>query len=100
LFSIYVISHSVAPYIFLSFDTCLAATANRYQIAGLPNNIEFLGRAVTHPAFAKGQVDTGFIATHLDDLVGQVCGSNIQNSNQYSISFSSARAYFPFAVTH
>lgn len=33
-----------------------------YQIVGPPTNLAFLHRALSHPAFAKGRVETGFIA--------------------------------------
>ena len=40
-----------------------------YEIAGLAPNIDFLGRLVTHPAFAAGDLDTGFIDRHRGDLL-------------------------------
>ncbi|KAM3574061.1 hypothetical protein VYU27_003959 [Nannochloropsis oceanica] len=39
-----------------------------YQIAGLPNNLEFLERCVGHPAFARGAVTTGFLVEHERDV--------------------------------
>ena len=39
-----------------------------YQIAGLPNNLEFLERCVGHPAFEKGAVTTGFLVEHEGDV--------------------------------
>lgn len=45
--------------------TALAAT----EIAGPANNVGFLGAVVGHPAFASGEVDTGFIERHRDDLI-------------------------------
>ena len=33
----------------------------QYEVVGLPTNIEFLRRAVKHPAFVEGGVDTGFL---------------------------------------
>ena len=38
------------------------------ELVGLANNIEFLQAIVRHPAFAAGDVDTGFIERHRDDL--------------------------------
>jgi 3-methylcrotonyl-CoA carboxylase alpha subunit len=38
------------------------------QVSGLPTNIAFLQRLATHPAFAAAELDTGFIARHLDAL--------------------------------
>jgi 3-methylcrotonyl-CoA carboxylase alpha subunit len=43
-----------------------------YQIIGLPTNIEFLQKAVAHPEFAKGEVDTGFIPRHKADLIPDI----------------------------
>ena len=37
--------------------------------AGPTTNQAFLRRAVTHPAFVSGDLDTGFIARHIADLV-------------------------------
>jgi len=39
-----------------------------YRIAGLTTNLAFLARAVVHPAFRAGDVDTGFILRHAGDL--------------------------------
>ncbi len=38
-------------------------------MAGIDSNLEFLGRIAAHPAFAAGEVETGFIERHLADLV-------------------------------
>lgn len=45
--------------------TALAAT----EIAGPANNVGFLGAVAGHPAFASGDVDTGFIERYRDDLI-------------------------------
>ncbi len=45
-------------------QTALAAC----EIAGVTTNIGFLATLAAHPAFAAGEVDTGFIARHHDDL--------------------------------
>jgi len=42
----------------------LAAGLAKYRIAGLTTNRDFLLRLVQHPAFAAGEVDTGFIERH------------------------------------
>lgn len=46
--------------------TVLAAT----RVEGIFTNVEFLRRVVAHPAFAGGDVFTGFIETHKADLLG------------------------------
>ncbi len=40
-------------------------------VAGLKTNLEFLGRIFDHDAFAKGDVDTGFISRFEQDLIPQ-----------------------------
>ncbi|RME63296.1 MAG: ATP-grasp domain-containing protein, partial [Alphaproteobacteria bacterium] len=47
----------------------LAAALDNSAIVGIASNKTFLRRALTHPAFCAGDVDTGFIARHLSDLV-------------------------------
>jgi acetyl-CoA carboxylase biotin carboxylase subunit len=47
----------------------LARALEQVQIAGLKTNNAFLIRALTHPAFIAGDVDTGFIARYIADLV-------------------------------
>jgi len=39
------------------------------EVAGLTTNLAFLRRAVSHPAFAAGDVDTGFIDRHAGELI-------------------------------
>ncbi|HXH03856.1 MAG TPA: acetyl/propionyl/methylcrotonyl-CoA carboxylase subunit alpha [Candidatus Competibacteraceae bacterium] len=39
-----------------------------YQIVGLATNLRFLAALAAHPAFAAGQVHTGFIAEHREAL--------------------------------
>jgi len=41
----------------------------QYQVVGLPTNIEFLRKAVKHPAFAEGGVDTGFLERYAAEVV-------------------------------
>jgi len=38
-------------------------------ILGLTTNLEFLRTLLEHPAFASGEVDTGFVERHLDELL-------------------------------
>jgi len=45
------------------------AALGAYQVVGLPNNLDFLQRVVSHPAFAAGGVDTSFLGKHLDDCL-------------------------------
>ena len=37
-------------------------------ILGITTNVDFLGRIIAHPAFAAGQIHTGFITQYRDDL--------------------------------
>ena len=39
------------------------------EIVGVPTNLSFLSALAAHPAFAAGEVETGFIARHLKTLV-------------------------------
>ena len=43
----------------------LAAT----HVVGLKTNLRFLAALAAHPAFGRGELDTGFIARHHDDLL-------------------------------
>ena len=45
-----------------------AAALRRYAVLGIRTNIPFLLRVLTHPAFAAGEIHTGFIDDHLDSL--------------------------------
>ena len=47
----------------------MEAALRGYEVAGVVTNIAFLLRCVTHPAFRAGQVETGFIAEHLAELI-------------------------------
>ncbi|MBL8707749.1 MAG: acetyl-CoA carboxylase biotin carboxylase subunit [Rhodospirillaceae bacterium] len=42
------------------------------RLAGITGNLAFLARAVSHPAFAGGRIDTHFIADHAADLLPPV----------------------------
>jgi len=39
-----------------------------YQVVGVTTNIEFLAQIAAHPAFARADIDTGFIERHGGDL--------------------------------
>ncbi|MCC7414164.1 MAG: acetyl/propionyl/methylcrotonyl-CoA carboxylase subunit alpha [Gammaproteobacteria bacterium] len=39
------------------------------EIVGVTTNVDFLATLAAHPAFAAGEVDTGFIARHRDGLL-------------------------------
>ena len=45
-----------------------AAALRRYAVLGIRTNIPFLLRVLTHPAFAAGQIHTGFIDENLGNL--------------------------------
>jgi acetyl-CoA carboxylase biotin carboxylase subunit len=47
----------------------LAAGLENLEIAGLKTNNAFLIRALKHPDFVAGDIDTGFIPRHLEELV-------------------------------
>ncbi len=47
----------------------LALALDDYAVVGFNNNVEFLQRVARHPAFAAGEIDTGFIARHADALL-------------------------------
>jgi len=46
----------------------LHAELNRFNIDGLPNNVNFLMDLASHPEFMNGNVDTDFIPRHFDEL--------------------------------
>ena len=47
----------------------LGAALGEIRILGPANNVAFLAAVAGHPAFAAGEVDTGFIARHRADLL-------------------------------
>ncbi|MCA0451894.1 MAG: biotin/lipoyl-binding protein, partial [Proteobacteria bacterium] len=47
----------------------LASALDHVRIVGPANSASFLARVARHPAFAGGEIDTGFIARHKDALV-------------------------------
>ena len=56
----------------------LSAALGEVQIVGPANNVEFLAALAAHPAFAAGEVDTGFIAHHLADLLPEAAPASDQ----------------------
>ncbi|KAK6499340.1 hypothetical protein TWF506_003968 [Arthrobotrys conoides] len=46
----------------------LVAALEDYEVVGMSTNIEFLKRCAAHPAFISGDVETGFIEKHKDEL--------------------------------
>ena len=57
-----------------------------YQIAGVVTNVPFLLNCVRHDAFRAGQVETGFIAAHLEQLVPQQSGRGERSDVVVSIA--------------
>jgi len=49
----------------------LARGLEETEVAGLTTNLAFLRRAAGHPEFVAGAIDTGFIASHIGELVEQ-----------------------------
>jgi 3-methylcrotonyl-CoA carboxylase alpha subunit len=47
----------------------MAATLAEYEIVGVTTNLDLLRAIAAHPAYAAGEVDTGFIARHAADLM-------------------------------
>jgi len=47
----------------------LHTSLGKYQVVGLPNNIDFLQRVASHPDFVKGGVDTSFLTHHLNECI-------------------------------
>ncbi len=56
----------------------LSAALGEVQIVGPANNVAFLAAIAAHPAFAAGEVDTGFIARHQADLLPKVAPASDQ----------------------
>jgi len=50
----------------------LLSGLDRYEVAGVVTNIDFLAAVAAHPAFAAADLDTGFIDKHRDDLIPAV----------------------------
>jgi len=47
----------------------LAAALSDTRLSGVVSNIDFLRGLISHPDFAEGKVETGFIARHAQDLL-------------------------------
>ena len=58
---------TVAPSRLEAADRMTTALAG-LVLLGVPNNADYLGRVVAHPAFRDGLLDTDFLARHADDL--------------------------------
>jgi 3-methylcrotonyl-CoA carboxylase alpha subunit len=52
----------------------LRAALAEYQVVGVTTNIEFLAAVAAHPAFAAGDLDTGFIERHRTVLFPETSG--------------------------
>ena len=50
----------------------LSAALEDYEIAGPTTNVEFLKRICQHPAFIDGDVETGFIPKHHNELFREI----------------------------
>ncbi|KAL7270811.1 hypothetical protein RUND412_006474 [Rhizina undulata] len=46
----------------------LRAALEKYEVVGMSTNIEFLKKLSAHPAFVAGDVETGFIDKHREEL--------------------------------
>ncbi|KAK6510121.1 hypothetical protein TWF481_004834 [Arthrobotrys musiformis] len=46
----------------------LVAALSEYEVVGMSTNIEFLKRCASHQSFINGDVETGFIEKHKDEL--------------------------------
>ncbi|KAF8457451.1 carbamoyl-phosphate synthase L chain, ATP binding domain-containing protein [Terfezia claveryi] len=50
----------------------LRKALEEYEVVGMSTNIEFLKKLAVHPAFVKGDVETGFIQKYREDLFQKV----------------------------
>jgi 3-methylcrotonyl-CoA carboxylase alpha subunit len=50
----------------------MAAALAEYEVVGVTTNLGLLRAIAAHPAFAAGELDTGFIARHAGDLMAPV----------------------------
>ncbi|CAH9111619.1 unnamed protein product [Cuscuta epithymum] len=53
----------------------LKDSLSKFQVAGLPTNIDFLSKLAHHGAFEKGEVETNFIERYKDSLFSSDCNS-------------------------
>ncbi len=56
----------------------LAGALHDYEVVGVQTNLPLLRAIAAHPAFAAGELDTGFIARHAEDLFGSADISGAQ----------------------
>jgi 3-methylcrotonyl-CoA carboxylase alpha subunit len=56
----------------------LRAALADYQVVGVTTNIDFLSAVAAHPAFAAGDLDTGFIERHRAVLFPETCAASDQ----------------------
>jgi 3-methylcrotonyl-CoA carboxylase alpha subunit len=54
-----------------------------YQVAGLPNNIDFLIKCVRHPGFAKSQPTTAFFNEHMDGILNSLNHHPLSSLNSH-----------------
>lgn len=47
----------------------LLTALERFEVAGVITNVDFLAAVAAHPAFAAADLDTGFIDKHKDELI-------------------------------
>ncbi|KAL9239692.1 hypothetical protein vseg_013991 [Gypsophila vaccaria] len=62
---------------------------SKFQVAGLPTNIEFLLKLANHGAFESGEVETHFIENHRDTLFGNSSCKEIAQQIKKSATHSS-----------
>lgn len=54
-----------------------------YQVAGLPNNLDFLVKCVRHNGFAVEQPTTAFFDHHLDGILSSLEASSIAHFDDH-----------------
>ncbi|KAK7345845.1 hypothetical protein VNO77_16457 [Canavalia gladiata] len=64
----------------------LKDSLSKFQVAGLPTNVNFLLKLANHWAFANGNVETHFIENHKEDLLGDA-----NNSESEKEAFEAAK---------
>jgi 3-methylcrotonyl-CoA carboxylase alpha subunit len=53
----------------LDATSAMAKALDGIDLQGIQTNLAFLGKIVSHPAYAAGKLDTGFVDRHFDDLI-------------------------------
>jgi 3-methylcrotonyl-CoA carboxylase alpha subunit len=81
-----------------------------YRVAGLATNVGFLAALAGHAAFAAGEVDTGFIERHRDDLLPQpepatsevlsVAALSVLLQRQHEVALAAKRSGDPHSPWH